>query len=276
MSTGVTEYPWRGLSSCDPDQNRRGRAEEEEEEGDYRLRQAGAVMAQTDVSPKAHWTYRCVIVFGETHESAVKQVTWVPVCHLFRLVASHLTGLHTSWIIPSHPADFFFYFLFFFFSFFFSILPARVFSCPPGGRTTAAVLSSSTFLEVFFSGSSSLLSRPVLSVQTAGSLRCSDPPVRCCLRRPTLTPCSFFLRTRKRLALLTPSRGLALAGLEKRPPGWAGHMGGREGGMGGGSGSGAIGQRRCLSRREARGGPVSRPRSSFSSSSSSSPLGIMA
>lgn len=86
----------------------------------------------------------------------------------------------------------------------------------------------------FFFGPSSLLSRPVLSVQTAGSLRCSDPPVRCCLRRPTLTPCSFFLRTRKRLALLTPSRGLALAGLEKRPPGWAGHMGGREGGMGGG------------------------------------------
>lgn len=71
----------------------------------------------------------------------------------------------------------------------------------------------------------------VPSLQTAGSPCCSDPPVFC-LRWPTPTPCSFFLRTRKRLALLTPSRGLALAGQEKRPPGWAGHRGreaGREG-----------------------------------------------
>lgn len=116
---------------------------------------------------------------------------------------------------------------------FFFILPARVFSPPPGGPPLLPSCQARPSWR-FFSGSSSLLSRPVLSVQTAGSLRCSDPPVRCCLRRPTLTPCSFFLRTRKRLALLTPSRGLALARLEKRPPGWAGHMGGREGGMGGG------------------------------------------
>lgn len=34
-------------------------------------------------------------------------------CHLFGLVASHLTGLHTSWITPSHPA--YFCYLFFFF-----------------------------------------------------------------------------------------------------------------------------------------------------------------
>lgn len=156
----------------------------------------------------------------------------MPVCHLFRLVASHLTGLHTSWIIPSHPADFFFYFFLVLVLFFF-ILPARVFSPPPGGPPLLPSCQARPSWR-FFSGSSSLLSRPVLSVQTAGSLRCSDPPVRCCLRRPTLTPCSFFLRTRKRLALLTPSRGLALARLEKRPPGWAGHMGGREGGMGGG------------------------------------------
>lgn len=67
-----------------------------------------------------------------------------------------------------------------------------------------------------------------LSVQTADSLGCSDPLV-CCLCWPTPTPCSSFLRTRKRLALLTPSRGLALAGQEKRPPGWAGHRGGRAG-----------------------------------------------
>lgn len=69
-----------------------------------------------------------------------------------------------------------------------------------------------------------------------GSSRCGPPPLWtaltppvCCLCWPTPTPCSSFLRTRKRLALLTPSRGLALAGQEKRPPGWAGHRGGRAG-----------------------------------------------
>lgn len=55
------------------------------------------------------------------------------------------------------------------------------------------------------------------------------PPA--CLRWPTLTPSSSFLRTRKQLALLTPNRGLALAalGLERRPPGGQGTGGGTEG-----------------------------------------------
>ncbi|XP_033983728.1 uncharacterized protein LOC117480493 [Trematomus bernacchii] len=168
----------------------------------------------------------------------------VPVCHLFRLVASHLTGLHTSWIIPSHPADFFYLFFFFF------ILPALFFST---GGTALVVLSSTPGRFLIFRGSAFV----VLRVFPA-DLRLSAvlPPLCvCCLRWSTPTPGSFFLRTRKRLALLTPSRGLALAGLEKRPPGWAGHRGGRERereGEGGrarrGSGSDAIGQERCLSR----------------------------
>lgn len=69
----------------------------------------------------------------------------------------------------------------------------------------------------------SQLPSPLLSAdRRLSGLLC--PPVFC-LRWPTPTPSSSFLRTRKRLALLTPSRGLALAGLERRPPGWAGHRG---------------------------------------------------
>lgn len=37
-------------------------------------------------------------------------------CHLSWLVASHLTGLHTSWITSSHPADFFYFVYFFFYA----------------------------------------------------------------------------------------------------------------------------------------------------------------
>ncbi|MED6247342.1 hypothetical protein ATANTOWER_027125 [Ataeniobius toweri] len=48
----------------------------------------------------------------------------------------------------------------------------------------------------------------LLSLWSAGSLGCSDPPhTALCLRSPTSTPSSSFLRTRKRLVLLiTPSR----------------------------------------------------------------------
>lgn len=143
----------------------------------------------------------------------------MPVCHLF--VASHLTGLRTSWIIPSHPAV----------SATFSAFDAAVvcvFS-PPGG---SPFLPSSVRYQAGFNfraSSDSFCLFSVLSLQSTDSLGCSDPP-DCCLCWPTQTPCSFFLRTRKRLALLTPSRGLALATLEKRPLGWAGHRGREEGG----------------------------------------------
>lgn len=142
-------------------------------------------------------------------------------------------SLHTSWIIPSHPAYFFYYFFFFFSSRFLSLLLHR------GSRLVLSVRQRGEVLLIAKPPCVGVCFAGPLSVQTAGSLGCSDPPV-CCLRWPTPTPCSSFLRTRKRLALLTPSRGLALAGQEKRPPGWAGHRGGRAGREGEDGGGPAV------------------------------------
>lgn len=115
--------------------------------------------------------------------------------------------------------------------FLFFMLPALASSSPGGGGFTAPVVLSSTparfsyspnCASAFFPPPSQLPS-PLLSAdRRLSGLLC--PPVFC-LRWPTPTPSSSFLRTRKRLALLTPSRGLALAGLERRPPGWVGHRG---------------------------------------------------
>lgn len=137
---------------------------------------------QTDMSLKsllAHTVSQFSVVLTAARWSSYLSAG---VCHLSRLVASHLTSLHTSWIIPSHPVYFFCYFLFLF------ILPALVFLLRRGlvcvGRSTAGNFSHSPNR-----ASASVLSvlaecRPPalwaaltpLSAASAGPLRLPAPP----------------------------------------------------------------------------------------------------
>lgn len=160
--------------------------------------------------------------------------------HLFRLVASHLpTRLphFLDYLVP--PC---------------LLLP--LFFLPPS--LGASWWSADHVHDTCFYSHVCALLMLIVSARRAGPLGGSDPPPQRLipLLAPLRLPSPSLLTTRKRLALLTPSRGLALVELEKRPPGWAGRKGGGGRGEeekrgrreGGGPVCGAIGQRRCPSR----------------------------
>lgn len=87
-------------------------------------------------------------------------------CHLFRLVASHLTGLRTSWITPSHPAYFFYFFFFFFI-----LSSLLLFSCLHRGSPLPPSSARHLLFLIFAKRCVGVSpAAPVLSLQPAGSL----------------------------------------------------------------------------------------------------------
>lgn len=103
-------------------------------------------------------------------------------CHLSWLVASHLTGLHTSWITSSHPADFFYFVYFFFF-----MLPALASSSPGGGGFSAPVVLSSTPARFSYSSNcASAFFSPSLAAPFSSSL--CRPPAFWAALSPCLLP----------------------------------------------------------------------------------------
>lgn len=139
-------------------------------------------------------------------------------CHLFRLVASHLTGLHTSWIIPSHPADFFYLFFF--------ILTALFFST---GGTALVVLSATPGRFLIFRGSAFV----VLRVFPA-DLRLSAvlPPLVCVLPLLVYSNSRLLLSENQEAACPTYTQSRIGSGRAGEETAGVGRAQGREGGGG--------------------------------------------
>lgn len=117
---------------------------------------------------------RRAVVCSRSERGQVKQLPENPRWHLSCLVASHLSDLHTSWIIPTLPAYFFY---FFFFLFLVELVLARLLLCHPpfasSARHTWGPRSSPNRASAVF---------------LAAPLRCRPPARRAALTPPVCRP----------------------------------------------------------------------------------------